>query len=72
MNGKGVSVLLWGLYSKFLCLLPLPSALLGDRFLRTMRWDLMTGRDGSINEGRHGFEASKLLRQVVRQSGSLK
>lgn len=71
MNGKGVSVLLGRLYSEFLCLLPFTVALLGNLFLRTICWDFMTGRDGCINEGRHGFEASKLLGQVGRQLGSL-
>lgn len=71
MNGKGVSVLLGGLYSKLLSLLPLASALLGDMFLRTICWDFMTGRDSCVDERRHGFEASKLLGQVGRQPGSL-
>ena len=71
MNGKGVSVLLGGLYSKFLCLLSLASVLPHDRFLRTICWDLMTGCNGCVNEGPHGFEASKLLGQVGRQPGSL-
>jgi hypothetical protein len=72
MDGKGVSVLLGGLYSKLLCFLDLLiSVLLYDKLCRTICWDLMAGCDGCVNEGRHVFKASKLLAQVGRQPGSL-
>jgi hypothetical protein len=61
MDCKGVSVFLGRLYTELLCFLVPGSILLHDWFCRMICWDLMTGGDGRINEGRHVFGALKLF-----------
>lgn len=68
MDGKGVSIFLGRLCSKFLCFLVLGGILLPDKISWTICWDLMTGRDGRINEGRHVSGASKLFAQVKEEA----